>query len=537
MVEPLWTSSSANTSPLAHSTTAQPAVAVKSLADGLLLNRVLQESGSEGGASTGKPNPKDYSQLNEFFEAKGVVEKLRLWLGDDFLRRHGKSPWREVALRLQQDISLIDGMLCQQSAKILHHPQFLQLEAGWRGLAHLADCKERAGEAPIRIRVLNATWSELRRDFDRASDFDQSQLFQLVYDNEFGMPGGLPFGALLADYDVHPRPSPKHPHDDIAVLKSLSQVAAAAFCPVFLNASPSMFGVDRFDQMQHSIDYGKVQSDLDFLAWRQFRETEDSRFVGLAMPRMLMRRPYGSQQIARSGYLFDEMDTDRDAHVWGGAVYAVGETLIRAFGQSRWLADIRGVQRGIEGGGLVLGPVSHEFTTDSPEIAAKPITDLVVSDALERQLAELGFISLCACKDTPFAGFFSSPSAQKPQRYNTADATANAKMSAMLNYILCVSRFSHFIKIIGREKIGSFKEPEELQRELHNWLMEYVVSNADASLSIKAARPLRAAQVNVRAHPDKPGSYSCTMLLSPHYELDDMQASIRLVAELAPARV
>ena len=532
MVEPLWNSSSiSNDLPLAHAASLEPVVAVAGLADRLLLNRVLQAGDARGSPNASNSHAQDPSQLDRFFGAESVFDKLRLWLGDDFLRRHGKSTWREVALRLQQDISIIDGLLCQQSAKILHHPQFLQLEAGWRGLLHLTECKERASEAPIRIRVLNANWAELRRDFDKASEFDQSQLFQLVYDNEFGMPGGTPFGALLADYDVTPRPS------DIAIVKSLSQVAAAAFCPVFLNTSPSMFGVDRFDQMQHSIDYSKVQSDLDFLSWRQFRETEDSRFVGLVMPRMLMRRPYGEEKVARSGYLFEEQDTDRNSHVWGGAVYAVGETLIRAFSQSRWLADIRGIQRGVDGGGLVLGPVSLDFSTDSREIASKPITDLVISDALERKLADLGFISLCACKDAPFAGFFSSPSAQKPKRFNTDDANANAKMSAMLNYMLCVSRFSHFIKIIGRDKIGSFTEPELLQRELHNWLMEYVVSNPDASLSIKASRPLRAAQVSVKSHPEKPGSYECTMLLSPHYELDDMQASIRLVAELAPARV
>jgi len=530
VADPLRTRNSDVELLMAQAAPVQPMEAATGLGDRLVLSQVLRETPASSRHS-GSSKDTDLSQLDRFFRATSVVEKLRLWLGDDFLRRNGGSPWREIAMRLQQDISLIDGLLCVQTSCILHHPEFLKLEAGWRGLVHLTDCKERAGEAPIRVRVLNASWSELRNDFEKAADFDRSQLFQLVYDNEFGMPGGLPYGALLADYDVTSRPS------DMAVLKSFSQVAAAAFCPIFLNASPSMFGVDRFDQMQHSIDYAKVQSDLDFLAWRQFRDTEDSRFVGLVMPRMLMRRPHSMEQVARTGYQFDELGLDREAHVWGGAVYAIGETLIRAFGQSRWLADIRGVQRGIEGGGLVLGPVSHDFSTDSPEIASKPITDLAVSDALERQLAELGFISLCACKDTPFAGFFSSPSTQKPKRYDSADANANAKMSSMLNYMLCVSRFSHFVKIIGRDKIGSFTEPEMLQRELHNWLMDYVVSNPDASLSIKASRPLRAAQVSVRSHPDKPGSFSCTMLLSPHYELDDMQASIRLVAELSPPRV
>ena len=487
--------------------------------------------GTAGGDADDRGEP---SQLDRFLAAESVAEKLRLWLGDDFLRREAGERWGEVAGRLQGAVAAIDAALCRQLERILHHSDFQQLEATWRGVAHLTDCKDRAGDAPIRVRVLNAGWAEIRRDFDRASEFDQSELFRKIYEDEFGTPGGQPYGALLADFEVHPRPSPEHPHDDISVLKSLAQVAAAAFCPVFLNASPTMFGVDRFDQMQQSVDYSKVQGDLDFLAWRQFRQSEDARFIGLVMPRMLMRRPYGREQIARCGFSFEEYGRDRDGHLWGGAVYAVGETLIRAFGQSRWLADVRGAQRGVEGGGLVLGPVYADFATDSPDVTFKVSTETVISDTLEQQLTELGFIPLCACKDAPFSAFYSCPSTQKPKAYNTPDATANAKISAMLNYMLCVSRFSHYVKVICRDKVGGFRDAESLQRELHDWLMNYVVTNPDAGPSIKAGRPLRDAQVRVLDDPGKPGSYRCVLQLSPHYELDDMQASIRLVTELAP---
>jgi type VI secretion system protein ImpD len=473
------------------------------------------------------------TQLDKFLAEKGFASRLRLWLGDALFERMQGAPWREVASRLQQDVCFIDDLLRKQVAAIIHAPAFQKIESSWRGVQHLLSCREKVDDAPIEIRILNVGWGELRRDFDRAVEFDQSQLFRMVYDNEFGMPGGKPYGALLADFDVHPRPSSEHPHDDIAVLKSLTQVAAASFCPIFLNASPTMFGVNQFVEMQHSVDYAKIQGDLDYLGWRQYREMEDSRFIGLVMPRMLMRRPYDHSHIAKTGFPFTEEGMNRSSHLWGGAVFAIGETLIRAFGQSRWLADIRGAQKGVDGGGLVLGPATINFTTDSPEVCPKPILDLMVNDNLERQMAELGFMSLTTCPGTPMAAFYSCPSTQKPKSYNTPDATANAKISSMLNYMLCVSRFAHYVKIMGRDKIGGFSDADDLQREIYNWIMDYVTPDSDASISVKSRKPLRAAEISVRPDPGKPGSYSCTMNLSPHYELDDMQASIKLVAEIA----
>ena len=506
-----------------------------SLLDGILNSFSEKPSSSDKSTSdkSGGSRSEVPTQLDKFLAEKVFAERLRLWLGDSLFDRMQGAPWREVASRLQQDVCLIDELLRKQVAAIIHNPAFQKIESSWRGVQHLLNCREKVDDAPIQIRLLNVGWAELRRDFDRAVEFDQSQLFRMVYENEFGMPGGKPYAALLADFDIHPRPSSEHPHDDIAVLKSLSQVAAASFCPVFLNASPTMFGVNQFDEMQHTVDYAKIQSDLDYLGWRQFREMEDARFIGLVMPRMLMRRPYDQRHVAKTGFLFSEEGMNRSSHLWGGAVFAVGETLIRAYGHNRWLADIRGAQRGIDSGGLVMGPATINFTTDTPEVCPKPILDLMVNDSLERQMAELGFMSLTACPGTPLAAFYSCPSTQKPKLYNTPDATANAKISSMLNYILCVSRFAHYVKIIGRDKVGGYRDAEDLQQEIYRWIIDYVTSDPDASVSVKSRRPLRAAEVIVRPDTAKPGSYTCTMNLSPHYELDDMQASIKLVAEIA----
>lgn len=475
-------------------------------------------------------------QLAAFLSAATPAEKLRLWLGDDGLEQAQRRPWSELARRLQRDVAWIDDLLQQQLLAIVHHHDFRRLEGAWRGLMHLAECREQSAGTPIRVRALNVQWAELRRDFDRAAEFDQSSLFSLVYDQEFGMPGGTPYSALLVDFDIHPRPSQAHPHDDIQVLKGISQVAAASFAPTFLNASPSLLGVDRFDQMEPTIDYAKVQSDLDYLAWRQFRETEESRFIGLVMPRILMRDRYDHVQTAKLGFAFDEQASTRDRTVWGGAVYGIGEVLIRTFGTNRWLADIRGAQRGVLGGGLVHGPVGVDFSTDAPTVCPKPITELLVSDQLERQLSDLGIMSLSGCPGTSLAAFYSCPSTQRPKNYTDRDAQANAKLSAMINYLLCVSRFAHYVKVIGRDKIGSFQDADQLQQLLFDWIVDYITPDADASLTVKSERPLRAAEITVRPDPSKPGSFNCTMLLSPHYELDDMQASIRLVAQLAPAR-
>ncbi|MCC7335862.1 MAG: type VI secretion system contractile sheath large subunit [Pirellulaceae bacterium] len=498
-----------------------------------LLDELVRSSSAvkAGGASPPQATA-SAAQLNAFLKASTIEEALRLWLGDSAIERLAGTAWSTIARQLQASIARIDRMLSDQVSSIIHHPDFQKLEASWRGLEYLVRAKDEGGDAPIKIRVLNASYAELCRDFDKAVEFDQSQLFQKIYEQEFGSPGGEPFGVLLADYEIHPRPSRHHPHDDMAMLRSFSQVAAAAFCPIVLNASPNMFGHDDYGQMQATVDYEKIHQDLSFLSWRSFRETEDSRFIGLAMPRMLLRRQYADRTDREGDFPYVERINGHEDCLWGGAAFAMGEVLMRSFAESRWLANIRGAQRADGGGGIVTGIGPEYFATDSPHVTHKPLTELQVADSLERQVVDLGFIPLCSCKDMPMAAFYSCPSAQKAKTYHEADATVNARMSAMLNYILCVSRFAHYLKVIGRDKVGSLLDAAVLQQQLQNWINDYVTADSEADTRIKARYPLREAELQVVPVPGKAGAFDCIFRLAPHYELEDMQASIKLRTEL-----
>ena len=387
--------------------------------------------------------------------------------------------------------------------------------------------------------MLSASWRELERDFERATEFDQSQLFRKVYDQEFGMPGGEPFGALIGDYEMRPRPAAGYPHDDLGMLRSISQVAAAAFCPFITGVNPAFFGLDNFTTLEQRLDHAKTFEQVDYVKWRALRDSEDSRFVGLALPRVLMRTPYGDDGTRLDGFRFHEevAGPDFSKYLWGNAAFAFGGVLIRAFAQAGWLADIRGVQRGVDGGGLVTSLPVHDFGTDHRGVAVKSSTDVIVTDRLEKELSDLGFIPLCDCSDTEYSAFYSNQSAQKPKKYDRSAATTNARISSMLQYMLCVSRFAHYIKVLGREKVGSFTDAPAFEKYLQDWVVQYVTTDLEAAPETKARFPLREAKVQVFEQPGKPGSHQCVMHLAPHYELDDLVAAVRIATELAPARM
>ncbi len=486
----------------------------------------------KGGSATAAKGSTGHNALDAFLAADTVSEGLRIWLGEATVERLAGAQWSTIARKLQTSVARIDRLLSDQVSQIIHHPAFQKLEASWRGVEYLVNAREDVSDEQIKIRLLNASYAELCRDFDRAVEFDQSQLFQKIYEQEFGTAGGQPYGVLLADYEIHPRPSPEHPYDDMAMLRSFSQVAAAAFCPIVLNASPTMFGHDSFGEMQTTVDYEKIHQDLSFLSWRSFRDTEDARFVSLAMPRMKLRHAYSDRIDRDEDFPYCEPINGRDDCLWGGAAFGFGEVLMRAFAESRWLADIRGAQRADSGGGIVRGIGPEHFGTESPECVHKPLTELLIGDSLERQIVDLGFLPLCACKDMPLAAFYSCPSTQKAKTYQEADATANARLSAMLNYMLCVSRFAHYVKVIGRDKVGAFLDAPLLEHQLQNWINGYVTADSEASVRVKARYPLREANLQVVPVPGKPGAFDCVFKLTPHYELEDMQASIKLRTEL-----
>jgi type VI secretion system ImpC/EvpB family protein len=485
------------------------------------------------GETTGR-RAADPQLIDRFLAETSPVRALRIWLGIAPRIRDAD----QLLAALNRDVAWIDQIISDQVNAILHHPSFQRLESSWRGLDFLVRQADEHGDPLVRIKVLNVSWAELGRDFDRAIEFDQSQLFRKVYENEFGSPGGEPFGILIGDYEIHPRLGSGRRTDDLAILESISGVAAAAFCPFIANASPAMFGLDDFTGLQATLDHARTMEQVDYLKWRSLRESEDSRFVGLAMPRILMRQPYNPDncRIDRFNFAEDVTGPDNSKYLWGGAAFALGSVVLRAFADAGWPADIRGVRRGIESGGLVTGLEVHDFGTDTPGVWQKSTTDVVITDRLEKQLGDIGFIPLCHCHNTGNAAFYSVPSIQKPRVYDRAAATNNARISSMIQYMLCVSRFAHYIKAMGRDRVGSFTRAEEFERFLQDWLTRYVVLDDNASPETKSRYPLREARVQVRARPGSSGTYQCVIHLVPHYELDDMAASVRLTTEIAPPR-
>jgi type VI secretion system ImpC/EvpB family protein len=442
------------------------------------------------------------------------------------------SDWKsEVSLLLTQLVAELDELISEQVNEVLHHPRFQRLEAAWRGLQLVVGtvAEERArGAANILVRVLSVTWREIQRDFERAIEFDSSQLFKKIYEEEFGTAGGLPFGVMIGDYEVQPRPTADHPFDDMAILGNMAGVAAAAFCPFVCGASPAMFGVNGFSELEHTKDLSRGFQLAEFVKWRSLRRMEDARFIGLALPRIIMRAPYA---IADSeGFCFAENTAGKraDHFLWGSAAFAWATVLVRAFSESGWLADIRGTDRNREGGGLVTGLPSIPFDSELPEINRRISADLIVTDLQEAELSRLGFLSLCQCFDSPFSAFYSSQSIQEPTIYDDPLATNNAKLSGMLQYILCVSRFSHYLKVLARDATGSVNEPEDLQRTLDRWVKQYVTPDENARPESKAKRPLRSAEIEVTRHPERPGTFQLIFRLLPHYQLDDLSVSIRL---------
>jgi type VI secretion system ImpC/EvpB family protein len=507
---------------------AAPATSAVRLPRVSLLDSVLDASQQ----ATGQGPP----GLAEFLREPSLDRAVALWLNLSSAPEPLPRTKEEIAQLLSRDIARIDGVLTRQVNAILHHPAFQKLEASWRGVRYLVD-QVPEGEN-IKIRVLNASWKEVSRDVERALEFDQSQLFRKIYGEEFGSPGGEPFGVLLGDYETRPRPGPEHPIDDMGALLRLSAIAAAAFAPFVAGVHPSFLGLDSFTELEQRLNLPQHFEQLEYLKWRSLRRTEDARFVGLVLPRVLRRLPYRDVVTRVDGFRFHEdvEAPDRSGYLWGNAVYAFGGVLVRTFGQSGWLADIRGVRPGESSGGLVTGLPVHSFVTDPVGVAPRSSTDALITDAQEKELDELGFMSLCHCPDTDLAAFYGTPSVQRPARFDQPAARANAKLSAMLQYMLCVARFAHYLKVIARDKVGTFMGARECEEYLRRWLQDYTASDDESDQATKARYPLREAQVQIREHPGKPGSYLGVFHLRPHFQLDQIVTAVRLATELAPGQ-
>lgn len=429
---------------------------------------------------------------------------------------------KDTEAMINARIAQIDKLVSAQLNEIMHHEDFQKLEGSWRGLHHLVMNSETG--TMLKIRAMNVSKKDLLKDMERASEFDQSALFKKVYEEEFGTFGGAPFGALIGDYEFS-----NHPQD-MSLLEKISNVAAAANAPFFSAASAQLFGWDEYQELAEVRDLAKIFDRTEFAKWRSFRESEDSRYVGLCLPHTLMRLPYGAETVPTETFNFEEDVDGRDhkKYLWGNAAYSLGTRLTEAFAKYQWCAAIRGV----EGGGLVQGLPTHTFKTDEGDVALKCPTEISITDRREKEFSDLGFIPLVHCKNTDYAAFFAVQSCQKAKKYDKDEANANARLSTQLPYIMAVSRFAHYIKAMMRDKIGSFMSRTDCEMFLNQWIQNYVTPDDTASPTTKAQYPLREAKIEVAEIPGKPGAYRAVAFLRPHFQLDELSVSLRLVAEL-----
>jgi len=437
----------------------------------------------------------------------------------------GMTVSRDTVTSIKSRIEQIDGLISAQLNEILHAQEIQQLEASWRGLHYLVMNAETGKD--MKIRLLNVSRQEIVNDLEKAVEFDQSVLFKRIYEDEYGTFGGNPFSVLVGDFEFG-----RHPQD-IGTLEKLSNVAAAAHAPFISSASAKLFDWASFTEINVPRDLSKGFETAELTKWRSFRESEDSRYVSLTLPHVLLRLPYGPDTKPVEGFNFVENVDGKDhaKYLWGNAAYVLAQRIANAFSLYHWCAAIRGV----EGGGIVQGLPTHTFKTDQGDVVMKCPTEIAITDRREKELNDLGFISLCHCKGTDYAAFFGGQTTNKPKTYNTNEANANARVSSMLPYILAASRFAHYLKVIMRDKIGSFATRDSVQGFLNTWISDYVLLSDDAPQSVKAQFPLRDARIDVTEVPGKPGAYKAVVFLKPHFQLDELTVSLRLVAELPPA--
>ena len=429
---------------------------------------------------------------------------------------------RDADQMITARVAQIDHLISLQLNEVLHNAQFQKLESTWRGLKYLLDQSETGTQ--LKIRILNASKKDLLRDLQRAPEFDQSAMFKKVYEEEYGLFGGEPFGALVGDYEFS-----KHP-EDLELLEKVSQVAASAHAPFLSAASPELLNMDSFTNLDQPRDIGKIFDSTEYAKWKGFRESEDSKYVCLTCPRVLMRLPYGRDTAPVEGFNFEEgVDgTDHSKYLWGNSAFALASKMTQAFATYGWCVAIRGV----EGGGLVDGLPSHTFRTDEGDVALKCPTEIAITDRREKELADQGLVSLVHCKGTDKAAFFSIQSCNKPKLYDSDAATANARISAQLPYMMATCRFAHYLKAMMRDKIGGFMSREDCWQFLNRWISQYVTEDDTATQATKAKYPLREARIDVEEVKGKPGVYRAVAFLRPHFQLDELNVSLRLVAEL-----
>jgi len=485
---------------------------------------------TQGVAEAGQGEPSDFATLlkKEFRpksdRAQEAVENAVRTLAEYVLK--DVSLVSSDAVRTIEAIkAAIDQKMTQQINRILHHPEFQKLESAWRGLHHLVNTTET--DEMLKISVMNISKNELAKTLKnyKGARWDQSPIFKKIYELEYGTLGGEPFGCLVGDYYFD------HSPPDVEFLGEMAKIAAAAHAPFITGAGPSVMQMDSWAELSNPADLSRYFGTPEYAAWRSLRESEDSRYIGLAMPRFLARLPYGTKTDPVEAFDFEEETEGADSskYAWANSAYAMAANINRAFKLYGWCSRIRGV----ESGGAVEGLPVHTFPTDDGGVDMKCPTEIAIGDRREAELAKLGFMPLIHRKNSDFAAFIGAQSLQKPALYDDPDATANANLSARLPYLFACCRFAHYLKCIVRDKIGSFKERDEMQRWLQKWIMQYVDGDpAHSAESVKARKPLAAAEVVVEEVEGNPGYYTSKFYLRPHYQLEGLTVSIRLVSKL-----
>jgi type VI secretion system protein ImpC len=425
---------------------------------------------------------------------------------------------------VQAIIAAIDEKLSSQLNKILHNKEFQKLEGTWRGLAHLVNNTESGTQ--LKIRVYNVSKKEVTKTLKKfkGAKWDQSPLFKKIYEEEFGSPGGEPYGALIGDFEFG------HGPQDVQALESIAQIAAAAHAPFFAAADPKLMNMDSWQELSNPRDIAGIFNTAEHASWRSLRESADSQYIGLTMPRFLSRIPYGpdTEPVEEFNFVEETEGADHNAYTWSNAAYAMGVNINASFKEYGWTTAIRGV----EGGGMVEGLPVHTFPTEDGGVDMKCPTEIAITDRREAELSAQGLMPLCHWKNTDYSVFIGGQSLQKPQEYDDPDATANANLASRLPYTFATCRFAHYLKCIVRDKLGSFASRNDMQDFLNTWIKQFVLLDDNASQGAKARKPLAAADVVVEEVEGNPGYYSSKFYLKPHYQLEGLSVSLRLVTKL-----
>lgn len=467
-------------------------------------------------AATGADTERDY--------AEGLIRVLT----EEALE--GVVSWDRSFIRtIESAVRAIDKIISDQVTEILHHPSFQRLEGTWRGLYYLV--RNTLCSTQLKIQILNIDKATLLKNFDKAVEFDQSELFKKVYEEEYGTAGGAPFGALIGDYEFR-----NHPQD-IQLLKYISEVSAASFAPFIAAASPALMGMNSWRELSVPTDLERIFDSKLYAQWNNYRKTDESRFVVLTMPRGLARVPYGKATCPIEEFDYEEFpltkdgvvkEVDESKYCWTNSAYIYGSVLTRSFAETGWCTSTRGV----ENGGKVSSLPVHSFFSDDGEMDLSCPTEIGITDRREAELSKLGFLPLCHYKGEDYAVFFGAQSTNKPTQYNDPDITSNSEISARTPYIFVTSRIAHYLKVIARDKIGSFMEREDVEKFLNDWILNYINSNPASGPYLKARYPLAAAKVCVEEIPGRPGAYNAIAYLRPWLQLEELNTSLRLVAKI-----